>query len=585
MREGEPSATAQRVAAYRLTFDRLPTPFGDPSAEDRLARNLTDSLEFPWHEPIERYLRGRTAFFDRVVVNGLERDVGQIVCVGAGYDGRSLRYAKPGVTWFEVDHPVTQQDKRARLQRLGIDAPNVRFVALDLSVNDVGATLLRAGWEPDASSLMLCEGLAVYLEVPALESLLGGLRRLASAATRLAISLRLPGAEPARRERFQAAVAALGEPTRNTLTAEQSEELLAAARWRTIEVSERAQGAGLAMAVPIWKPASPGAEPTASGIARYLEQLYENRGVEGLGGHLAEAYGVEVKRIRELDVGVFRVDRADGPSWIARVLPRSRPREAAVGDVEILRFFERTEFPAERCAQPDPLTTYNGHAVIVTDLARGRAAKRDGASLAALGDLLGRLHTLTNLPPAADRPGGAWHHLVPQGGPRDEIDALVALLDQAARRVSASQRGLFEALRETATRLEDGAWLPHAFTHADFVPVNAITSASGQVTIIDWAGAGRAPRLWSLGFLLWVAGAENLAAVDAVISSYGRHVELNPDETEPDRLAAAIAARPIGLACWAFAVGRERLPETIERTTTIDRGSRRIAAHVAAAFH
>ena len=258
-------------------------PIGDPSAEDRLARNLTDSLEFPWHEPIERYLRGRTAFFDRVVVNGLERDVGQIVCVGAGYDGRSLRYAKPGVTWFEVDHPVTQQDKRARLQRLGIDAPNVRFVALDLSVNDVGATLLRAGWEPDASSLMLCEGLAVYLEVPALESLLGGLRRLASAATRLAISLRLPGAEPARRERFQAAVAALGEPTRNTLTAEQSEELLAAARWRTIEVSERAQGAGLAMAVPIWKPASPGAEPTASGIARYLEQLYENRGVEGLG--------------------------------------------------------------------------------------------------------------------------------------------------------------------------------------------------------------------------------------------------------------------------------------------------------------
>ena len=40
--------------------------------------------------------------------------------VGAGYDGRALRYGGPGIRWWEVDRAGTQTDKRARLARLGI---------------------------------------------------------------------------------------------------------------------------------------------------------------------------------------------------------------------------------------------------------------------------------------------------------------------------------------------------------------------------------------------------------------------------------------------------------------------------------
>jgi hypothetical protein len=32
MRHGEPSVTAQRVAAQRLAFERVPAPYGDPLA-------------------------------------------------------------------------------------------------------------------------------------------------------------------------------------------------------------------------------------------------------------------------------------------------------------------------------------------------------------------------------------------------------------------------------------------------------------------------------------------------------------------------------------------------------------------------
>jgi len=63
---------------------------------------------------MHEYIRARTAFFDRVVVSAIDRGVAQVVIGGAGYDGRAFRYAKPGVRWFEVDHPATQADKRAR---------------------------------------------------------------------------------------------------------------------------------------------------------------------------------------------------------------------------------------------------------------------------------------------------------------------------------------------------------------------------------------------------------------------------------------------------------------------------------------
>ena len=95
MREGEASATAQRVAALRLTFERVAAPYGDPSADERLARDVAAGVP-AGSSPLVHYLEARTTFFDRVVVGALDRGVAQVVVAGAGYDGRALRYAKPG---------------------------------------------------------------------------------------------------------------------------------------------------------------------------------------------------------------------------------------------------------------------------------------------------------------------------------------------------------------------------------------------------------------------------------------------------------------------------------------------------------
>jgi methyltransferase (TIGR00027 family) len=554
MRQGVPWVTAAAVAAYRSGFERLAAPFGDPAADEALSRDAAGSLEFDRSERMARYLQSRTSFFDRVVINGLGRGVSQVAAIGAGYDGRAWRYAKPGVRWFELDHPETQADKRLRLERLRLDVRHVTFVALDLTGGGTNSALMKSGWEPDAPSLMLCEGVAVYLEAAVLEMLLKDLRALATVGTRLAISL----------------------------PPEDVEEVLADARWRRAALSERADRAGFAVAAPVWEPAADGAPPTASRIGAYVEQLYHRRGVDDLPRHLGEAYGIVVNRIRELDAGVFRVERRDGPDWVARVFPAARPLEASRGDAEILQFLERADFPAERCADAEPVTSHQGQGVLVTEHVTGPRVKGRRSDFDLLGDLLGRLHTLPASGGAGSRPGGAWHHLVFQGTPRDEIAATVALLDDAGGRVAKSQSSHYEMLREAVSGAEDCDDLPQALIHPDFVPTNAIAAASsGGPMLVDWTGAGRGPRLWSLGFLLWAAGARNLGAVDSVVSGYRRHVEL--EAAELARLAPAIAARPLIFASWGFSTGRESLADVVERLPSIRADAERIAARVGAA--
>ena len=88
-----------------------------------------------------RHLQARTEFMDHMVVDAIHNGTKQFVIVGAGYDGRSLRYAAPGTRWYELDHPATQSDKRARLERLGIDVSAVGFAAADFARDDVAAAL------------------------------------------------------------------------------------------------------------------------------------------------------------------------------------------------------------------------------------------------------------------------------------------------------------------------------------------------------------------------------------------------------------------------------------------------------------
>ncbi len=234
MEDGGPSVTARRVAAHRLGFSRIPAAYGAPAADDALAADVAAELVAPANR-MHDYLAARTSFFDRTVVSAIDRGVRQVVVGAAGYDGRALRYAKPGVRWFEVDHPATQRDKLERLERLGVAAPHVRFVEADFTQDPVADRLRAAGLAVGVPSLFLLEGVAVYLEPAVLEMVLEQFRQVAAPGSRLAISVSLSREhDEGARARFQAAVAALGEPARSTLDAGQAEDLLARTGWRTM---------------------------------------------------------------------------------------------------------------------------------------------------------------------------------------------------------------------------------------------------------------------------------------------------------------------------------------------------------------
>ena len=298
-----------------------------------------------------------------------------------------------------------------------------------------------------------------------------------------------------------------------------------------------------------------------------------------LTGHLGQTYGIDVVGLGALDVGVFRVDRGDGGAWVARVFPAACPSEVVQGDAAILRGLERAGFPAERCAHAEPVSMLAEQPVLVTDFVEPAAPLRPGRHAAILGTLLGRLHSN---PATGMREGGAWHHLSFAGTPQAEVAAAGELLEDASSRVGLRELTLYDRLRDEVEATDDCRDLPHAFVHPDLVPANAIPTADEHLVIVDWAGAGRGPRLWSLGFLLWAAGARSPRLVDAVVSRYGRHISLEPEELA--RLGGAVRARPVMLECWSFCAGRRNLADAIQRIGHANKLAEEIADHARRAF-
>jgi methyltransferase (TIGR00027 family) len=249
MKDGAASPTARRVAARRLTIDRVPADYGDPEADLALSRDVAAGLE-PAPGRMHDYIRARTEFFDRVVVTAVTGGISQVVVGAAGYDGRSLRYARPGARWFEVDHPATQADKLERLRRLAIDTSHVTFVAADFTTDPVAAALREAGLDTAEPALFLFEGIAVYLEAAVTESVLAQFRGVTVPGATLAISVSPAGAArgAGARDRFAESVAALGEPARCFLEPAEATALLARAGWQVAEPGQRhsrSQAAGL----------------------------------------------------------------------------------------------------------------------------------------------------------------------------------------------------------------------------------------------------------------------------------------------------------------------------------------------------
>lgn len=310
-------------------------------------------------------------------------------------------------------------------------------------------------------------------------------------------------------------------------------------------------------------------------------RAFERRSLERLGNHLGERYGVEVAQLSQLDVGVFRVSLGAGADWVARVFPGQRPLGAAEGDAGILAALASQGYPAERPAVDSPLSLLDDQAVLVTEYVEpvARQSRREAIRAAGgwdrVGELLALLQGLDLSAGPGGRPGGGWHHLV-DGGPAAEVEAAIALLEVAREGAEDGAHQVFDRMADELATCGTGAGLPEAFSHPDFVLANIVAPKDGGLVVVDWTGAGQAPRIWSLAFLLWSAGVMDMTRVDRAVSGYRRHVRLEADEL--DALPALLKTRPLVLKAWELALGRTPWAEVAAGLDEVDELSKAVAA-------
>lgn len=125
------------------------------------------------------YLYARTAYIDELFVQALKAKVDQIVILGAGFDTRAYRFddINTGSRIFEVDIATTQADKIKVLEVSQISMPkNLRFVSVNFKIDSLQLALAKAGFISGLKTLVIWEGVTMYLDQSSFEKTISDLR-------------------------------------------------------------------------------------------------------------------------------------------------------------------------------------------------------------------------------------------------------------------------------------------------------------------------------------------------------------------------------------------------------------------------
>lgn len=121
------------------------------------------------------YLVARERYIDEILLRMAAEGIDQLVILGAGFDARAFRFARrlQGVRVFEVDLPATQTAKRAKaehfLDELVVD---LTWVPVDFETDDLATELARHGYNPQAKTLFIWQGVVPYLTPDAADATL-----------------------------------------------------------------------------------------------------------------------------------------------------------------------------------------------------------------------------------------------------------------------------------------------------------------------------------------------------------------------------------------------------------------------------
>ncbi len=136
---------------------------------------------------IVRHFAHRKRWIERQCRAAIASGCARLIVLGAGFDtlGYRLCLEIDRIEVIEVDHPATQAAKRAAIDALPsrLESP-LRFVACDLAHEDLPASLMN-----DARpTVVIAEGLLMYLDERAVDRLFGQVHALSSTAVQFVFS-------------------------------------------------------------------------------------------------------------------------------------------------------------------------------------------------------------------------------------------------------------------------------------------------------------------------------------------------------------------------------------------------------------
>lgn len=172
LNSSQTALTAAAARAAHLIVDSGPVIFADTLAAPLLGDQAEELLAYHRLHGTHLVLAGarvqvttRSRYTEDRVARGARRGVTQYVILGAGLDSFAYRSDLAGrVRVFEVDHPATQDWKRARLSTADITVPGrVEYVAVDFEHDSLEECLVRAGFDRSRPAIVSWLGVTVYL--------------------------------------------------------------------------------------------------------------------------------------------------------------------------------------------------------------------------------------------------------------------------------------------------------------------------------------------------------------------------------------------------------------------------------------
>ncbi len=156
-----------RRAAHQVLD--VPPVFADPLAL-RIVGGETPENDLA---SFRAFMAVRSRYSEDQLANAVTRGATQSVVLGSGLDTFAYRNPYAGLHVFEVDHPVTQAWKRARLEKTGIAVPaSMTFVPVDFESQTLQDRLAASGFRFDRISFFSWLGVVPYLTDEAFESTL-----------------------------------------------------------------------------------------------------------------------------------------------------------------------------------------------------------------------------------------------------------------------------------------------------------------------------------------------------------------------------------------------------------------------------